>query len=992
MRLSGYPSDGTGYYLVQFSGPIATSDVDALKAVGTQVFDYIPDFAFIVKMDRATRTAVEQMKQIRWVGLYQPAYRLPADLLTRATGDVPISPFSKSTDDRQAAIFPGFWDDSPIEVIATVFRGEALDPIIAQIEDMDGVVLDQSQTEWKSKLKLSIPPSHLTHLAAITGVRWIEEAPQWKLTNNEAADIIGVREVWDTHGLYGDGQTIAVCDTGLDRGVKTSGSLHDDFEDGSGNSRVLVVHDLVGDGGNDVNSGHGTHVAGSVLGNGNLSGATPSSHTYPDTAYAGTAPEANLIFQAVENNATESLSGIPPDLNALFAQAAGSGAALHTNSWGSSVPGMYTGSSREVDEYIWAHKDFTILFSAGNEGIDSNADGVIDQYSMGSPATAKNCIAVGATENNRPGITATWYDGSSTDYPANPIRDDLVANNPVGMAAFSSRGPTLDGRFKPDIVAPGTFIASTRSSLASESGWGIIDANYMYIGGTSMSTPLAAGAATLVRQYYTDREGITPSAALIKATMANGATDIYPGQYGTGDAQEMPTTRPTNVAGWGRVNLERSIFPTATRVMTYTDTSPGLNAGGVDTYKYTIDSSTEPLRVTLAWSDYPGTPVAAGGLVNDLDLMVTGPDGTPYYPNNASQRGASEHLTYDDRGVDGYFSNASGWLAAVRFTPGSYPAIVDKGLFLVGSVNKLFPKTFEWRIYDDDGASGLPSTILASGTTTIRRGSLVDPLDPIVWHAVDLSGYNIPISSGDFYLAIVVPDDDLIWGGDVAAPDGRSWYDSGSGLTQDSAVDFMFHAIVKEADIPTQQDRVNNLVGIDIDTPDPGVYTITVSGYSVPQGPQPYAVVASGAIVSEPKPDVSISKQVVGNEFAPGDAVTFTLSLENSGTVTATGVVVTDTLATGILTPTYEASPSLAAGITPQPGTTYVWDLPDLAVDVSGVITIYGILDPSLPTDFAFVNKAVIGTADEDSDLSNNSSSTIVGGRRIYLPLIMRGV
>ena len=137
-------------------------------------------------------------------------------------------------------------------------------------------------------------------------------------------------------------------------------------------------------------------------------------------------------------------------------------------------------------------------------------------------------------------------------------------------------------------------------------------------------------------------------------------------------------------------------------------------------------------------------------------------------------------------------------------------------------------------------------------------------------------------------------------------------------------------------------------------------------------------------------PDLSIVKQVVDSEPAPGDAVTFTLSIENSGTLTATGVVVTDTLATGILTPTYEASPSLA-GTSLQGGTTYVWDLPDLAVDVSGVITIYGTIDSSLPAGFAIVNTAVIDTDDEDSNLNNNSSSVLVGGQRVYLPLIMRG-
>jgi uncharacterized repeat protein (TIGR01451 family) len=963
MHISGYPGDGTGYYLVQFSGPIATSAVDALTAAGAQVFDYIPDFAFIVKMDGTTRTTVEQMKQIRWVGLYQPAYRLPANLLAKATNDVTVSPFSEFTDGRQAATLPGLWDDSPIDVVATIFRGEALDPIIAQIEDMGGTVLDQSQTEWKSKLKLSISPSRLTDLAAITGVRWIEEAPRWKLTNDEAADIMGVREVWDTHGLYGDGQTIAICDTGLDEGSTSPASLHDDFEDGSGTSRVLVIHDLVLDGGNDVNSGHGTHVAGSVLGNGDLSGATPSSHTYPDTAYAGIAPEANLVFQAIEDNDTGGLSGIPNDLNDLFSQAATSGATLHTNSWGSSVMGMYTDSSEEVDEYIWNHPNFTILFAASNDGIDSNANGVVDLYSLGSPASAKNCITVGASENNKPGH-GPW---GGDDYPVSPIDGDDAADDPTGLAAFSSRGPALDGRTKPDIVAPGTFIASTKSQDPSFSGtgWEDINAYYMYMGGTSMATPLAAGAATIVRQYYTVVKGDTPSAALIKATLVNGATDIYPGQYGTGATQEIPTTRPTNVAGWGRVNLERSIFPTATRVMTYTDVSPGLNTAGVDTYNYTIDSS-EPFRVTLAWSDYPGSPAADGGLVNDLDLRVSGPDGTTYYPNNAGQHGVIQHLTYDDGIPTNVYTWDAGVQVAVRFTPTSYPAVLKSAGFYVGHLSSS-PKTFNWYVYGGDGTSGPTGAPLTSGSRTISAGS--------GWQTVDLSNAAITIPSGDFFLAIELPDNEFAWFYDGTAPiDGRSWdYDGGS-WTKYTDADYMFKAVVAGASTPTDQDRVNNLVGVDIDTPDPGVYTITVSGYNVPQGPQPYALVASGAIMSEPKPDVSIDKQVVGSDFAPGDPITFTLSIANSGAFTAMGVVITDVLPSEVSTPTVDSTLT----ITPTGAVSYTWQVEPLVEGASGVITISGWIDSGLGSDFSFVNTATISAPGDESP-SNNSSSVAIG-------------
>jgi subtilisin family serine protease len=427
------------------------------------------------------------MDAVRWVGLYQPGYRVAPSLMkaTASAEDVEL-----------------------VDVMVIIFKGEDMAALADRLQEMGGTILDITETHWKGKIRVQTPRSQLNAAAHLSGVKWIESSPEWKLLNNEAADILGVREVWDTHGLYGAGQTVAVCDTGLDQGSTSPGSLHDDFEDGSGSSRVVTIYDRVGDGADDVNSGHGTHVAGSVLGNGDRSGSTPSSHTYPSSAYVGMAPEASLVFQAVEQNSTGYLTGIPSDLNTLFAQVLGDGARIHTNSWGSSASGAYTSSSEDVDEFVWDHKIFTILFAAGNEGIDNNADGVIDLYSMGSPGTAKNCITV------------------------NPIRDDRLSDDPTGMAAFSSRGPALDGRFKPDVVAPGTNIASVGSSVASGSGWGTINSYYMYMGGTSMATPLVAGTAALVRDFYTDIKEITPSAALIKATLINGATDISPGQYG----------------------------------------------------------------------------------------------------------------------------------------------------------------------------------------------------------------------------------------------------------------------------------------------------------------------------------------------------------------------------------------------------------------------------------------------------------------------------
>jgi len=659
LHLAQYPGKGVGYYIVQLAGPVTLSDVDALETAGLELFDYLPDFAFIVKMDAAQQAVVEALPAVRWSGIYQPAYRISPVVMARASQP-----------------------NVELELVVSAFRGASLSPIVAQITELGGKIVEQSETAWQGKLRVSLPATAVADVANVNGVRWVEPAPNWKLHNELSDNIMGVRDVWTTDGLYGAGQTVAVCDTGLDQGSTAPASLHDDFENGSGGSRVTTVLDRVGDGGSDVNSGHGTHVAGSVLGNGDLSGATPSSHTYPESAYAGMAPEASLVFQAVETNATEGLDGIPFDLNVLFAQAVTHGADLHTNSWGSDASGGYTTDSEAVDQFIWNNKNYAILFSAGNAGVDGNSDGTVDLDSMGAPGTAKNCITVGASENNRPSLSNTWYQGWPADFPTNPVRDDKMADNTNGLAAFSSRGPTDDSRYKPDIVAPGSFIISTRSSMATGNGWGTVDANYMYMGGTSMATPLTAGALAVIRQFFTDKQGLTPSAALLKATLVNGATEMHPGQYGTGATQEIPSTRPTNVAGWGRVNVQNSVLPTGSRVMTYTDNTTGLTTGNAHTYNYHVVDGSEALNVTLAWTDYPGSVAAHGALVNDLDLTLTAPNGTTHYPNNA---GAQADRTNNLVGID-IAAPATGWYTLtvtgynIPHGPQPYALVIAGGL------------------------------------------------------------------------------------------------------------------------------------------------------------------------------------------------------------------------------------------------------------------------------------------------------------------------
>ncbi|HHN94247.1 MAG TPA: DUF11 domain-containing protein, partial [Anaerolineae bacterium] len=492
---------------------------------------------------------------------------------------------------------------------------------------------------------------------------------------------------------------------------------------------------------------------------------------------------------------------------------------------------------------------------------------------------------------------------------------DRLADDPDGMAAFSSRGPVEDSRYKPDVVAPGTFIISTRSSVASGTGWGEGNAYYEYMGGTSMATPLVAGATALVRQFYTDEEGITPSAALVKATLINGATDINPGQYGTGAGREIPGPRPTNVAGWGRVNIAHSIFPAAPRRLLYEDQTTGLNTGATDTYTYTVLDSSEPFQVTLVWNDYPASTASNGGLVNDLDLEITGPGGT-YHPNGLSTADRVNNVENIDI------------------------ASPQTGLYVVTVSAYNVPQGPQ------------PYALVASGAITLYTAP-----PPHITAISPARGVN----TGTVHVTL-----------------------SGTGFAAGAAVKL------------THSGRPD-IVGSNVTVPSTTTLTCDFDLDGAPIGPRDVVVtnpdgqrgtLAAGfTILLPPAPDVTVDKSVVGSDFQPGDPVTFTLRVSNQGQKTAHHPVVSDPLPSEIVNHSW-TSP---LPITLVTGTSYRWNLPPLTVGAGVVITIYGrVANGSVGSvHWPVVNTASVSDPD-DITPGNNTDSASLGKAYVYLPLILR--
>lgn len=599
-----------GAVVLQHSWPVPTEWFSQLESAGISCFSFLPPSAFHCEVPNLSPG------QLLELDVQAGMYLDPTDKIR------PSLAFSMS------GIETTFFAKADLATMQVVLTGTTL-------PDIPGIIVHSHSGRFAT---ITADANGLSALAQSDEIEWVEEKLLYHLMNDEADSVIksdwigstsnmqGLDPSWA--GLNGSGIVVTVGDSGIDTGVNNSG-MHGDFRDhilgilswpipqaSQGSCSSNTNFD---DGAADTN-GHGTHVAGSVLGDG----------TQSTGLIKGTAPEAQLLFHSVGQicNGAGTLLGIPDDFGDMIDLAAENNSLVHTDSWGVSTVsypsyrGAYGTGSMQADVASISHPNLTILFSAGNDAVDGNSDGEIDLGSIGPSATAKNVLSVGASENNRPSITSTYGTMWPSDFPTAPISTDRAADNIDGMAAFSSRGPVDDGRIKPDIVAPGTYIMSTKSSQAGACGWGAHPTNteYCYMGGTSMATPLTAGSVALLLQHLKDNVGhLDPSSALVKAIIATNANDMA-GQYSsaTNGAGEPA---PNNHEGWGLLDLQSSM------TTSFID-GEGVSTGEWRNFSFVVPAAAPDLQLMLSWTDPASTVVAATNLVNDVDFEVVDPFGT----------------------------------------------------------------------------------------------------------------------------------------------------------------------------------------------------------------------------------------------------------------------------------------------------------------------------------------------------------------------------
>jgi hypothetical protein len=595
----------SNYILVQTKAPLSDGERGQLTKLGVEIQEYVPDDTYLCRYVPTDLGALRKLPFVAWAGVYMKGFKVPPSLrAAQADPTTVLLPDLKaSRPSRRQRLIDVVLHDGV----------KPTDDVRDQIAAAGKIDATTLQTGSR-KVRLTVEEGQLDKLASLDEVRHIEPVPQRQLFNNVARGIIDANVVVNGTPYEGDGQTIAVADTGFDKG--STSNVHPAF---AGRVKKLYALGRSNPAKSDDPHGHGTHVAGSVLGDGNSASMGGK--------IQGTAPKAKLVLQSTLDSGG-GLGGLPVDLHDLFEPPyEKDGARVHTNSWGSTSPGLpYDASAHEIDHFVWNHPDMVICFAAGNDGIDGNKNGVVDAGSVGSQSAAKNCITVGASESHRSGFEHTYGEYWPADFPADPLHSDAQADDPTGMVAFSSRGPTKEKRFKPDVVAPGTCILSTLSrNVASPSAdfGSSSDPLFFFDSGTSMATPLVAGCTAVLRETLIKNGIAQPNASLIKALLINGATDLS-GQYSPSEAGRSPN----NSSGFGRVDLAGSV------ILPGPNPNAGFGEGGplkqgeqatieIEIPKKPPHDANNPsapgvtFKFTLVWTDPPGA-----ALQNDLDLIV----------------------------------------------------------------------------------------------------------------------------------------------------------------------------------------------------------------------------------------------------------------------------------------------------------------------------------------------------------------------------------
>jgi hypothetical protein len=553
-----------------------------------------------------------------------------------------------------------------LDVSIRLFAGA--DPAAATLAMRElGIDLPESDAGARERLLARMPADRLVALARIRDVQWVQLQSVPVMRNSTTtwviqSNVTDKTPVWD-QGILGQDVIIGHIDGAID----LDSCYFDDpnvTNPGPTHRKVVSHH------GSHTNpDSHGTHTAGTAAGD-----QEPITGVIDDNGIAYHARLAHTNLSLITST----------NLDTKLAELYTDGARVFTNSWGDDSTTDYNDWPHDIDEFCWTNDDALVCFAVSNGSVVTN------------PENSKNCLAVGASDQ-APNQTDHCSGGS---------------------------GPTVDGRRKPEIYAPGCNISSASAghSCATE-----------LESGTSMASPAIAGAAALAKEYFeagfwptgvaTAGDEFTPSGALLKAILIDAAVDM------TG-----VSGYPTDLEGWGRLLLDRSLMFSGDRRSTWLVDVPfakGFAASGESqTHFVHVNTTTTSLEVSLCFMDKSGAVNSATPVVNDLDLEVLAPDGSTYLGNvfksgESKTGGSADPLNDVERVRIG--SPPVGWYAiTIRATTIATSRNQGYALVATGELDPPFEGGFTTYGSGTQGTGGFVPNLAGSGSGSIGEDATLD--------------------------------------------------------------------------------------------------------------------------------------------------------------------------------------------------------------------------------------------------------------------------
>lgn len=400
-----------------------------------------------------------------------------------------------------------------------------------------------------------------------------------------------------TPQFSGQGVTVGVLDTGVDRQ-----SCY------FANGKITGYTAVSGGDQSDASDGHGTAMAGTCCGNGG--------------PQVGVARDASVVVVDIAAGSTV----LPDvDIKAALEAAKTGGATVVVIAFGDNDEKWYPAVAADIDAFAAANPEILPVVAAGNRGY-------LGVPAIAGPAYAKNALVVGATQSALESFL-------TINAAASPM---LLAwaqqyRSSVGsgvVAAFSSRGPTADGRRKPDVVAPGENIKSAAPGACADKA----------VKGTSIAAAAVAGAAASVSQYLKSTRGDQPvTAAMIKALIVHSAQEPFNAAVAPDSESNERVVGagrwPSDTYGFGAVALDYVIARQGSAAPAFAIKLVEAEVGAGETNRVCFNAvGGGTFRATLVWTDAAGSPMAGNALVNDLNLVAwRGADGFEWRGNMAEE-------------------------------------------------------------------------------------------------------------------------------------------------------------------------------------------------------------------------------------------------------------------------------------------------------------------------------------------------------------------